>query len=164
MDDLFRAVVVIVLGNLVLVPFCLGQDALFPARLARARAAAEQMPGRAFVVGLVNLLFFGTVALGISALADRTGAELLRLPALGIAAGLAVGLSFGLNAVSALAGARLRPQDSALRQKVWGTLILSLGSTLPVLGWFGLLPYIGCLGLGAVIISFIPRAAEPAPR
>jgi hypothetical protein len=31
----------VVLGNLVLVPFCLGQDALFPARLARARAVAN---------------------------------------------------------------------------------------------------------------------------
>lgn len=164
MDDLFRAAVVIVLGNLVLVPFCLGQDALFPARLARVRAIADQMPGRSSVVGLVNLIFFGAVALGFSALADRTGAEWLRLPALAVAAGLAVGLSFGLNAVSALAGARLRPQDSALRQKVWGTLTLSLGSALPVLGWFGLLPYIGCLGLGALIISFIARAPEAGPR
>lgn len=164
MNDLYRAVIVIVLGNLVLVPFCLGQDALFPARLARARAVADQLPGRSFVVGLVNLLFFGAVALGFSALADRSGSELLRVPALLLAGALALGLSFGLNAVSALAGARLRPQDSALRQKVWGTLTLSLGSTLPVLGWFGLLPYIGCLGLGAFIISLIARAPDPAAR
>jgi hypothetical protein len=161
MDDLFRAAVVIVLGNVLLVPFCLAQDALFSGRLARTRALAAQMPGRSLLVGLVNLLFFGAVALAFSASADRSGSELLRLPAIILVAGLAVGLSLGLTAMAGLVGARLRPQASAVSQMAWGALTLSLGSTLPVVGWFALLPYIAGLGLGAFIISFVAR---PQPR
>lgn len=157
MEELTRAVIVIGAGNLLLVPFVLSLSALSPRRLARTRTIAEQMPGRAFAAGLVNLLFFSAVALGFSALADAVGNELPRLPAIFIFTVLLIALSFGLTAVARLVGERLRPQASDLNRTIVGTLALSLGSTLPLVGWFALLPYAASLGLGAFLLSFIVR-------
>lgn len=155
MEELIRATVVIVLGCGLIVPFVLSLNALFPRRVARARTIAEQMPGRAFAAGLINLLFFSAVALGFSALADAIGNELPRLPALLIFTILLIALSFGLTAVARLVGERLRPHASDSSRTIVGTLALSLGSTLPLVGWFALLPYAASLGLGAFIISFV---------
>lgn len=160
MDELLRALVAILLGNLLLVPLVLSLAALFPRRVARTCALADSLPGRAFAVGLVNFLFLGAVALGFSALADGTRFELFRLPALFVAGVLTVTLSFGLTGVAQLIGDRLRPPDSALRRTVWGTLALSLGSAFPLVGWFVLLPYAGLLGLGAFLLSFFVREQQ----
>jgi hypothetical protein len=161
MEELIRAAVVIILGCGLIVPFVLSLNALFPRRVARTRTLAEQMPGRAFAMGLINLLFFGAVALGFSALADAIGNELPRLPALFIFTVLLIALSFGLTALARLVGERLRPQASDLNRTVVGTLALSLGSTLPLVGWFALLPYAASLGLGAFLLSFIVREKAP---
>lgn len=157
MDDVIRLLVVLVAGNALLVPFIVCLAAFFPRRLARARALADAMPGRAFVIGLVNFVFFGALGLGVSALADALSFELIRLPALAVLAVLGVAVSFGLAAVAQLLGERLQPEASPLRRLTWGTLALSLGSTFPLLGWLVLLPYAGLLGLGAFILSFFVR-------
>jgi hypothetical protein len=157
MEDLIRALVVISAGAALMVPFILSVGALFPHRVARTRALAEARPGRSVVVGVVNLLFLGGLGLAFSALADAVGNELPRLPALLILAVLSIAVAFGLTAVAQLIGARLRPNAGDLHRDVWGILVLSLGSALPVIGWFALLPYAACLGLGAFILSFFIR-------
>lgn len=157
MDDLLRATFVLVLLNLLIVPFVLALGALFPDRLGRTRTVAALMPGRAFVVGLINFLFFGAIGLAFSALADGLRNELPRVPALVVLAVLSIAVSFGLAALAQLVGARLRPQASELKQTIWGALVLSLGSSLPFIGWLALLPYAGLLGLGALILSFFYR-------
>lgn len=157
MEDLTRGVVVLIVGSVLVVPFFLCVGALFPRRVARTRALAESLTGRSVVIGLVNLLFLSGLALAFSALADAAGNELPRLPALLIVSVLFIALAFALTAVAQLVGARLRPNDASVWQNIWGTLALSLGSALPLLGWFALLPYISCLGLGAFILSFFVR-------
>jgi len=160
MDELLRAFLAILLGNFLLIPLVLSIAALFPRRVARTHAVADSLPGRAFAVGLINFLFFGAIALGFSALADVLDLELIRLPALLVVGVLTIALSYGLTAMAQLTGERLRPQDSALRRILWGTLALSLGSTFPFVGWFLLLPYVGLLGLGAFILSFFVREQQ----
>jgi hypothetical protein len=39
----------------------------------------------------------------------------------------------------------------------YGAVILALACALPFIGWFGLLPYAGLLGIGAFILSFFQR-------
>ena len=158
MNEALRIIAILIFGNLFLIAFVLTVGALFPKRLAQTRLVAEVMPGRAFIVGLVNVLFFGAVGLAFSALADWINNELPRLPALIFIAVLAFGLSFGLAGMAQLVGARLFPQRGEIARTAWGTLSLSLGSTLPFIGWFALLPYAACLGLGAFIIGFFYRA------
>lgn len=165
MTEALRLIALLVFGNLCLVAFVLALEALFPRRLARTRALADEMPGRAFLAGAVNAVFFGAIILILFAIPSDWLGELPRLPAVGLLGLVSIGLSYGLAGVARLVGGRLRPRDGALRQSFWGTLALSLGSTLPVVGWFGLLPYAACLGLGAFLLSFFVRARpEPAPE
>lgn len=162
MDDLFRAVVVLIVGSILVTPFILSVGALFPRRVARTHALAESMPGRSLVIGVINVLFLGGLAVAFSALADSVGNELPRLPAVLIIAVVFIALTFGLTAVAQLVGERLQPSKDRLQQTIWGALTLSLGSALPFIGWFALLPYAGCLGLGAFILSFFVREQPKA--
>ena len=157
MNDALRLISALLFGNLFLVAYFAALGALFPRRLAHARAVADATPGRAFVVGLINAGFFGALILAFSALADWAGNELPRLPALFLLALVGVGVSLGLAAVAELVGERLRPQTTGLARTTWGALILSLGCTLPFVGWFLLLPYAVCLGLGGFILGLFHR-------
>jgi hypothetical protein len=170
MTDLIRPILFILAFNLALVAFFVALTALFPRRVAKTRAVADLMPGRAFAVGLVNFLFFGAITFILFTLVGQVGNELLRvilaLPALFFLSALSVGLSFGLAGVVQLVGERLAASQPEIRRTVWGALALSLGSSLPFVGWFGLLPYSGLLGLGAFIVSFFFRertTASPQP-
>ncbi len=157
MNDVVRIVLFWLVGNVFLVAFMLAMGAFFPKRLAQTGRVAEAMPGRAFLAGLVNVLFFGALALAFGALADWIGNELPRVPALIFFGLLIIGASFGLAGVVPLVGARLLPERGPLAHTAWGTLILSLACTLPLVGWFALLPYAVCLGLGGFIIGFFYR-------
>jgi hypothetical protein len=162
MNDALPLLAVFVFGNLFLVAFFMVLNALFPRRVSQTRTVADKMPGRAFLAGLINVAFFAAIILVFSALADWIGNGLPRVPAVVVLAILSMGLSFGLAGVVELIGERVRPQSSALTRTAWGALTLSFASTLPFIGWFALLPYAACLGLGAFIISFFYRE-HPAP-
>ena len=161
MQEILRLATILTLLNLGLLAYFLTLTALFPKRVAKTRAAADLMPGRSLAVGLVNFLFFGALTLIIFALANNIGNEAIRtlvtLPALLFLTVLGLGLSFGLAGMVQLVGERLAPAQSSFRRTLWGTLALSLGSSLPFVGWFLLLPYAGLVGLGAFIVGFFWR-------
>jgi hypothetical protein len=157
MNDVARLIGILAVLSVSLAAFCVVVAALFPHRVTRTHTLAGSMPGRAFLVGLVNFLFFAALALGFMALGEWSRVELFNLPALLFAGILGVGLSFGLAGVVRLVGARLVPEPLGVRQTVWGALALGWACGLPFLGWFGLLPYTGLLGLGAFIISLFYR-------
>lgn len=155
MTDALNFVLLVLAVNLFLVPNLWAWHMLFPHRLRLTQQAADALPGRAFFIGLVNMVFLGGLTLALFALGESW--NLLRLPALVFLAvwlGLA---TLGLAGVVGLLGARLRPEASPLSQLTWGTLTLSLGCALPLVGWFGLLPYALCLGVGAWLVSFFYR-------
>jgi dolichol kinase len=117
-------------------------------------------PGRALLIGAVNLLFFGTLALACLGLADSSGVQLLAVPGLALVILMAVALCGGLAAVVEETGARLLPAadpSSALRRTLLGTTTLTLACALPLVGWFLLLPYLALVGLGACIIHAVTR-------
>jgi hypothetical protein len=72
-----------------------------------------------------------------------------------------VALTFGLAAVVGLTGERIAPQRSGLARIVLGTVVLSLGCLTPVVGWFGLLPYVACLGVGGFVLGLFRRRSGP---
>lgn len=164
MTDLIRPILLILGFNLTLIAFFVVLNALFQRRVAKTRAVADAMPGRAFAVGLVNFLFFGAITFILFTLANQIGNDFLRglltLPALFFLAALSAGLSFGLAGMVQLVGERLAAAQTEIRRTVWGALALSFGSSLPFVGWFGLLPYVGLLGLGAFIVSFFWRESS----
>jgi hypothetical protein len=132
-------------------------DALFGEWVARTQQVITTRPGRAFVVGLVNFLFFGLLVLVFLSLQEDTGSDLALLPGLLILAILVAGLSFGLAAFARLLGERLAAAKGPVHRALIGGGVLVLSTALPVAGWFLLLPYVVFTGLGAFVLVVLAR-------
>ncbi len=165
MQEPLRIAFILILLYIGLVAYVTCLRLLFPRRIAKTRAVADALPGRALAVGAVNFLFFGALTFVLFTVANRLTNEvvktLLVIPALFFLGLLGIGVSFGLTGVIEMLGERLAPAQTAFRRTLWGALTLGLGASLPFVGWFLLLPYAGLLGLGAFIVGFFWR--EPVP-
>jgi hypothetical protein len=160
MTDILRLFFIIILLTIGLAAYFLVLHALFANRVTLAQRVINQMPARAFGVGLVNFLFFGVIAMILLSVAENASGAIkviLTLPALLITAVLTIILSFGLAGMVSLVGERITPEHSSLKKTVWGTVILAFACALPFVGWFLLLPYVAFIGFGAVILSFFQR-------
>lgn len=162
MNELLTISLAIVILTLNLIPFFLVLTALFPARIAKTLEIANRTPGRAFVIGLVNFIFFLVIALTLFTLAEKVDGLLkaiLIFPAVVIAAILSLALAFGLGSIANLIGERLAPAQPAWKRTLWGTLLLGLGGAVPLLGWFLLLPYAAWVGMGAFLLGFFQKTS-----
>jgi hypothetical protein len=162
MNEILTISLAIIILTLNLIPFFIVFGALFPVRMAKTIESANRLPGRSFVIGLVNFSFFLVLALALFSLSERVDGLLkiiLMLPALAIAVILSIMLSLGLGSMAALIGERLAPTQSTWKRMLWGTLLLGLGSSVPLVGWFLLLPYAAWVGMGAFIIGFFQKTA-----
>lgn len=160
MSDIVRLFLIILLLIAGFAAYFLVVNALFAARVTRIRSIAQSMPGRSFGIGLVNFLFFMVIALVLLSIAENAGPFIrgaLTIPAMIILALLVIGLSLGLAGMSNLIGERILPELPVWKQTFWGTVCLSLACALPFVGWFLLLPYVGFVGIGAVILGVIQR-------
>lgn len=160
MSDIARLIIIIILLLLGVSAYFLVLNALFAARLTRTKTMAQSMTGRSFGIGFVNFVFFAVIAMVLLAVAENTGDFLqliLTIPAVVILGILAIVLSFGLAGMSNLIGERLFSDLPAWKQSLWGTVCLTLACALPFVGWFLLLPYVGLIGIGAVILGFFQR-------
>ena len=161
MNDILRSIPIFLLLTLLLACYLLVFGALFPSRVDKS---AEHLRGslwRAFWIGLVNFLFFGAIVLLLFALSDgvrRTfvGAVLL-LPAATITIAIFAFLSLGLTSISAVLGERLFPEAAAWKRSFFATLLLGVGCTVPLLGWFLLFPFTALTGFGAVLLTYYQR-------
>jgi hypothetical protein len=163
MNELLTVSLTIAILTLNLIPFFIALVTLFPARAAKTQDVANRMPGRSFVIGLVNFLFLLLISLALFSLSERVEGLLkviLLFPALVVTILLAIALSFGLGSMAQLIGERLVPAQSAWKRTLWGTLLLGLGGSVPLLGWFLLLPYAAWVGMGAFIIGFFQKTAQ----
>jgi len=145
------------LSSLCLAALFVVLSVFFPRRVEITQQIAESMPARSFLLGLVNFLFFGALVVVFIALNENLGTELFQYPALVIMVALSAAQTFGLAGVVQLVGARLTPEGSPLRRTIWGAAALILACLTPFVGWFGMLPYAGLLGLGAFIIGYFHR-------
>jgi hypothetical protein len=151
------ALILIILSAITLIAFFLAVSLLFPRRVGLSQQAASEMPGRSFVLGLINTLFFTALIFGFMALADRTGAQFLYLPALLLLVFYLIGLSYGLSALVQMTGVRLLPDASPNRQRILGALTLILGCLTPFIGWFGLFVYLCLLGFGGFVLGYFKK-------
>jgi len=160
MSDIVRLFFIIALLIVGLVAYFLVVNALFAARVTRTKSIAQSTPARSFGIGFVNFVFFAVVALVLFSIAENAGPfirGILTIPALIILALLTIALSLGLAGMSGLIGERILPDLPAWKQLPWGTVCLALACALPFVGWFLLLPYVGFIGIGAVILGFLQR-------
>ncbi|HIP73123.1 MAG TPA: hypothetical protein EYH05_17220 [Anaerolineae bacterium] len=132
---------------LTLIPF------LLPEKAARSRQAISVAPGRAFIIGLVNLLFFGVIAAVLGQGGDVGG-----LLALFILLALAALAAVGLGGLVILLRERIYPEPAAgLRHTVFTAGLLTLGTLLPFVGWFIFAPILLLISLGAAITVLVRR-------
>lgn len=167
MKEIITITLAIIILTVNLLPFFIVFQALFPARLAKTIEIANRSPGRSFLVGLINFVFLFVMVIALFFLLERAGGGIwqavLILPTLAVLTVSGIFLSVGLAAVSALVGERLAAPQSAWKHIFWGALLLGLGSSVPFVGWFLLLPYAAWVGMGAFLISFFQATEKIHP-
>jgi hypothetical protein len=127
--------------------------ALLPGRVARVQQIAQTSPGRAFVIGLVNFLFFGVLI----AIFSR-GAELGGLIAAIIFLGLLAVTAVGLAGINQIVQGRLYPTvDGGMKRGLKTAVLLIAAGLLPLLGWLVFTPILLLISLGAAIIALVQR-------
>ncbi|WP_420641198.1 hypothetical protein [Candidatus Leptofilum sp.] len=131
--------------------------ALLPGRVARAQQVAKNSPGRSFVIGLVNFLFFG-VLIAIFSQGGELGGLIAAIIFLLLLAVTAVGLS----AINQIVQTRLYPKDEGVKVGLKTAVLLIAGGLVPLLGWFVVAPILLLIGLGAGIIALVRRKTSPA--
>jgi hypothetical protein len=164
MNDILRLLLIIILLTISLAAYFLIIGALFTARVEKTQRIINQMPWRAFGVGLVNFLFFGVILLVLFTITDGNANRvnsvvriILLIPTLALTALLTAILSLGIAGMLQVLGERIFPDLSGLRRSISSTAISAFACALPVMGWFLLLPYIALTGFGAVILGFFQR-------
>ncbi len=160
MNEILLISLAIIIFSINLIPYFIVLGSFFPSRTAKTIDNATRLPGRAFVTGMVNFIFFLVIALAFFSIAEKVDGflkVLLLLPSLLVTIILSTALSFGLCSMSQLIGERIAPTQSTWKHTLWGALLLGLGGSVPLVGWFLLLPCAAWVGMGAFIISFFQK-------
>lgn len=144
-------------GSAVVAAFFAVLNVLFGGVVDRAALASADTPGRSFLVGVINIIFLGIIALGFIALSRAVGLEFFQIPALIVGVFLVVCIAFGMAGMSRLVGARLIPTAGENAQIALGGVALTFASAMPYVGWFGLLPYLILRGVGGLIVGLFPK-------
>lgn len=155
MADLGGAIALIIGGTLSITALFAVLGALFPRPIEHASAVAGALPGRALLVGLINVLFFGALGAVLGGIAETSGRWGVGLLALLAGALLAAAAALGLAAVARQIGGRLAPERGPQAQAAVGAVALCLACLTPYVGWYGLLPYVTLLGVGSLVISLV---------
>jgi hypothetical protein len=127
---------------------------LLPTHTGRAKRALETSPGRSFVIGLVNLIFFSAIAALLS-----QGGQLLGLISVFILLTLTGLAMSGLAGLVVLLRQRLHTAEygQSPGATIRSAILLVMALLAPIAGWFVLAPIISLMGLGASISSLIKR-------
>ncbi|HJS19289.1 MAG TPA: hypothetical protein VJ785_11120, partial [Anaerolineales bacterium] len=154
MTEILQLLLAILLLTLSVSAYILVISVLFPSRVTKTQRIVRLSQGRSFGLGMVNFLFFGLIVIllfSAAEAADGFGAGVLLIPALLVTIFLVILLSLGLTSVVNELAERLFPDLSNWKRILWSAVLLCLACTLPFVGWFLLLPYVGFVGIGATI-------------
>jgi hypothetical protein len=157
MDEIIGITLITIISGTTLTALLSTLIFLVPRRVTRTEQAIVAKPGRAFLIGLVNFLFFGIIAAWFSGLGD--------------AGGLIGGLIFvlllafsaiGLSAFVQLLRLRIYPnaEGSQLKVTLKTAVLLIIAALTPVVGWFALAPVLLLTGLGGAILTL---RRQPSP-
>ncbi len=165
--ELFGMVLLVLFGGVAFIALVGAVYLLLPAPVEKTRLRLESLLGRSFLLGLVNLVFFGAVAVLLVWLAGMIRdywsgfsaflAVLLGFVALLIALALVVLAFNGLVALSALLGDRFGTARTEFWSLARGALLLVLACLTPYIGWFVFAPFVACLALGGSILALFQR-------
>jgi len=133
-------------------------NALLPGFVQRGRDNATQHFWRAFLIGLINFIFFGVIALALS----RAQFGLVKAVGVIVATILLAFLVVGASIVARMVGEKLRPNDASVtKQVIAGIVTIELAELFPLVGWFVVPLVAASTGLGAVVLTLFQRRAVP---
>ncbi len=146
----------VVLIGFCLVAFFITLEALFGELVGGVTRSAEEKPGKAFWVGLVNTAFLIAIAIGLMSLAEISVFSLvLAVPGFAIGIFVAAGIVFGLAGIVRLIAGLVFPGKERWKSQALGAGVLILACLVPYIGWFGLFPYLSLRGFGAFILHLM---------
>lgn len=158
MIEIIALIFLIPAATITLIALLVTISYLWPQRTAQASQILDNSPGRSFIIGFVNLLFFGILAAFLSQQGDFAG--LLALLILLVLLGIAV---LGMGGFLLLLAARIFPQiPDDLKARLKTAVLLILALLAPILGWFIFTPLLLILGLGAGIMALFRRQKPQA--
>jgi hypothetical protein len=160
MDQGLGFFIIVVLSGLCLGALFVVVNNLFREIVEDTQQAAQDSPGRTFLVGLINFLFIMVIAIALQNVAQIMGIQFLSFLGLFLLFLLVIGVVFGLSAMVELVNEKLTPGQTGWKFTAGGAIALTMACLTPYLGWFGLLPYVGFRGLGAFILSLITRLRQ----
>jgi MFS family permease len=148
-----------IIGIVILGSFFTALLALFPKLIQRTARAAKLMHGRTLIIGILNVAFFAFLTIGLGFLSEQTASSLLQIMTMVLIGLILIGLGLGLAAMALLMGEQIVPQRPEIQQIAAGSGLLILSSLTPYLGWFLLLPYLFCRGVGGLFLAIFRRKA-----
>ncbi len=155
MNETYLLLLVVVIG-FCLVAFFITLEALFGELVEGITRLAEEKPGKAFWVGLVNTVFLIAIAMGLISMGENSVLGLVfGVPGFAIGIFVAAGIIFGLTGMVRLTARRVLPGKEGWVSQASGAGVLILACLLPFIGWFGLFPYLAFRGFGAFILHLM---------
>jgi len=143
---------IIVIGWICTTAFFVLLETLFSSIVTKGKEIAEDSPGRAFWLGLINGLFFLALAVLFIFLGENFGTPLIALPGLFFGGVFIIGGLVGLASMIQLIGDRLFPEHSTFKRRSFAAGVTILACLTPYVGWFGLFPYLLLVGFGYYVI------------
>lgn len=154
MEELLRILIILIVVGLTLPPLFTILTYLTPNRVQRIQGIIEQRPRRAFVVGLINALFFGLI-MAIFANEGEGGGFIALMVLLFLLA-----LAFlGFTAFMLTLRQRMFGTD-ALTDTVKTAVLFTAALSAPFVGWFVLAPILAIFSIGATIMSLFGRRGK----
>ncbi|MEM7113039.1 MAG: hypothetical protein AAF614_11445 [Chloroflexota bacterium] len=160
MSEILQFTLVALLSAPVLIALLVTLTFLLPQRTAQTQTAVQTVPRRAFIIGLVNTLFFGVLA----ALFGQAG-EAAGVLAMLIILSLLAFAFVGLGGVLVLLQERIYPPFadhglSVLQMRLRTAVLLIAALLAPIVGWFILAPLLLITCLGAAIQVIVRRRKQ----
>ncbi len=159
MSEAFQLILIALFSGATLAALLVLLPALLPTHVQRAKQIVQKSPKRAFLIGLVNALFFSVLIAIFS-----QGAELGGLIAGIILLALLLVTAVGLAGLNQIVQERLYAKEDGVKRGLKTAVLLIAASLLPLLGWFVLAPILLLISLGAAIIALVRRkTADSVP-
>ena len=154
MNEIIGITFITLISGLTLTALLMLHVFLIPYRVEQARQAIEHAPGRAFLIGLVNMLFFGVLAAIFA-----NGGDVGGLIALIILLALGSFSLIGLSGIILTLRERIYPDSTGngLKEGMKTAVFIIIASLTPFIGWFVLAPILLIIGLGGAITTIIRR-------
>jgi len=156
MDQPFLLLILVVLIGFCLAAFFITLEALFGELVEGITRSAEEKPGKAFWVGLVNTVFLGAIAVGLISTGEySTFGLVLAVPGFAVGIFVTAGIVFGIAGMVRLIAGLVFPGKEGWKLQASGAGVVILACLVPYIGWFGLFPYLGLRGFGAFILHLM---------